>query len=106
MPLGKRQLFLYWRVTRADARVAMQAMRDLQRQLQGQYPGLRAGLYVRSEPSASEATLMETYAVDAMHATQGLGVDLQRHIERAGTELLQPWLRGARHVEVFDACDD
>lgn len=106
MPLGKRQVFVYWRVASADARVAMQAMRDLQRRLQGQYPGLRAGLYVRSEPSASEATLMETYAVGAMYAAQGLDADLQRHIERAGAALLLPWLRGARHVEVFEACDD
>jgi hypothetical protein len=106
MPLGKRQLFLYWRVTSADARVAMRAMRDLQRQLQGQYRGLRAGLYLRSELSAGEATLMETYAIDATQAVQGLDVGVQRHIEQAGAALLQPWLRGTRHVEVFEACED
>jgi len=106
MPLGKRQVFVYWRVALADTPPAMQAMRDLQRRLQDSHPGLRARLYVRSETSADDTTLMETYSVDAGADVQGLDAVLQRHIDDAGAALLRPWLRGARHVEVFESCDE
>ena len=44
---------------------------------------------------------METYA----DAAPGIDDALRRHIEHAGNAVLQRWLRGPRHVEVFDACD-
>ncbi|MGL6109263.1 MAG: DUF4936 family protein [Rubrivivax sp.] len=100
--MGRRQLFIYWRVAAADLPATMQAARDLQGRLRLRHPGLCAGLYLRSDSAASDATLMETYGLES-----GDGVDavLQQHIEEAGAAALAPWLFGARHVEVFDACD-
>lgn len=106
MPLGKRQLFVYWRVATADARTALQAAREMQRQLAGQHPGLRCALYLRSDASTIEATLMESYAVESGEAAQGVDDLLQQRIEGVGAAAVQPWLRGARHVEVFEACDE
>ncbi len=103
MRLGRRQLFIYWRVTPADLPAALQALRDWQGALMAQQPALQCRLYQRGGVSTAEATVMESYAL----ALPGAGIDdaLRLHIEQAGQCVLQRWLRGARHVEVFDACD-
>jgi len=102
MAPGRRQLFIYWRVARADLPVALQALRDWQATLRVRHPALQCRLYQRHDGSADEATIMETYA----DASPGIGEALHQHIEQAGNALLQHWLRGARHVETFDAVDE
>ena len=102
--LGRRQLFIYWRVAGGDAASAQAAARQLQASLRNAQAGMHAALFVRSDTLADEATFMETYALAAQVAADGIPAALQQHIVEAGRLALQPWLRTARHVEVFDAC--
>ena len=99
---GRRQLFIYWRIAPAELGTALQALRHWQESLRAAHPALQCRLYRRHDGTADTATVMECYA----DAAPGIDEALRQHIERAGSLLLQPWLRGPRHVEVFDACDD
>lgn len=99
---GRRQLFVYWHLDAADVSVALGAVQAMQRQLRAAKPTLSTGLYRRSDLAGDKATLMETYACPG----DGVDAALQQHIETVAAVALQPWQRGARHVEVFDACDD
>jgi hypothetical protein len=103
MPLGQRQLFIYWRVAAPGFHAALAALRSWQADLVAQQPGLRCSLYRRSDGAPAEVTVMESYAIESAQPHAGLDEALCRHIESAGNALLQPWLHGARHVEVFDA---
>ena len=102
MPAGRRRLFTYWRLAAADLPVALRAVRQLQQLLVRQHPGLRFGLFQRCDGAAGEATLMETYAVDAV---DGIEPALQQQIEAVVAPAVQRWVRGARHVEVFEALE-
>jgi hypothetical protein len=46
---------------------------------------------------------MESYAIESAQPHPGIDAALLAHIDQAGRVQLQRWLRGARHVEVFDA---
>ncbi len=103
MAAGRRQLFIYWQCASANARAALAAARALQQALRERHPGLICTLYLRSDATGPESTLMETYAVDACPMPEGLGPALQQAIDAAAVAALTPWQRGVRHVEVFDA---
>ena len=103
MPLGQRQLFIYWRVAGSDLPAALNSLRAWQAGLMAQQPGLRCGLYQRIGMAQADATVMESYAIDSAQPHPGIDEALCRHIDQAGHAQLQHWLRGARHVEVFDA---
>ena len=101
MPAGRRCLFTYWRLAAADLPAALDGVRQVQRLLVRHHPGLGVGLFQRCEGMAGgEATLMETYALDTV---EGVDAELQRQIEAAAAPAVQRWLRGARHIEVFEA---
>lgn len=102
MAPGPRQLFIYWRVSPADLPIALQALRAWQATLKAEHPALHCRLYRRHEGSPHETTVMETYA----DAAPGICEALCEHIEQAGSAVLKRWLRGPRHVEVFDALPD
>lgn len=102
MAPGPRQLFIYWRVSPEDLPAALKALRDWQATLKSKHPALHCRLYQRHEGPQHEATVMETYAA----AAPGIDAALRQHIEHAGNSVLQRWLRGPRHVEVFDALPD
>ena len=102
MAPGQRQLFIYWRVAPAELSAALQALRAWQARLSAEHPALQCRLFLRHQASKDEATVMETYA----DAEPGIDEVLRRHIEHAGNAELQRWLRGSRHVEVFDALDE
>jgi hypothetical protein len=106
MPLGARQLFIYWRAATRDVAPALEALRAWQRALCAGRPTLSARNYLRADAVAGTATVMESYALDAPQPAAGIDAALQRQIEDEGTAALQPWLCGARHVEVFDALAD
>lgn len=106
MTLGRRQLFVYWRVDAASSQAALQAVRELQRGLRAEHVGLRTALFMRQDDVAPESTLMETYTLDAAIDTAGVGPVLQQYIESAGLAALARWLRSPRHVEVFEQRDD
>jgi len=70
------------------------------------HPGLIAQLFVRADGAQTPVgavTLMETYAqqAPASDAAAGVSPALQAELEAAAA-VLQPWLRGTRHVEVFE----
>ena len=106
MPAGRRQLFVYWRCAGTDTPPALAAAQALQRTLRTCHMGLLCSLYLRCDANAPDATLMETYAVDAGLRPEGLDAMLQQAIEAAAVEALLPWQSGARHVEVFDAVEN
>lgn len=101
---GRRQLFIYWRVARADVASAQAAARQLQNDLRTAHAGLRTELFRRGGEGLAETTFMETYALVAPGAGSGISAALQQEIVEAGQRALQPWLRSARHVEAFDLC--
>jgi len=103
MPLGQRQLFIYWHVAWRDLPPALDALREWQAVLIAQHPTLRCGLYQRIDAAQANATVMESYAIESAQPHRGIGEALLQHIAHGGQAQLAPWLRGARHVEVFDA---
>ena len=102
MPLGQRQLFIYWRVAPRDLPTALDALRAWQADLVAQHPSLRCGLYQRIDTAQADATVMESYAIESARPHPGIDAALLQHIEHGGQAPLRQWLRGARHVEVFD----
>jgi hypothetical protein len=103
MPLGRRQLFVYWRVAPADLPSALEALREWQAGLVDNHPALRCGLYRRSDGAEAQATVMESYALESAGPHDGIDDTLHAYIVESGRNVLQRWLSGARHVEVFDA---
>ena len=107
--MSARQLFIYWRCAAAEAEAAQAAVRSLQAGLCLRHPGLSAELFLRVDGPPAPAdvrTLMEVYAF--RRASPGLpaGIDAALQAELLdAAQALQPWLRGARHVEVFDLLD-
>ncbi|MBC8058426.1 MAG: DUF4936 family protein [Rhizobiales bacterium] len=98
-----RELFVYYRVREVDAAAARTAAQQMQATLRARHSGLTARLLMRPETRDGEQTWMETYAVDAVAAVDGVGQSLQSAIE-AEAGALQPFLAGPRHTEVFVAC--
>lgn len=103
MPLGQRQLFIYWRVASRDLPTALHAAREWQAGLIAQHPTLHCGLYQRIDAAQADATVMESYAIESTQPHPGIDEALLQHIHQDGQAQLKRWLRGARHVEVFDA---
>ena len=126
-----RELFVYYRVRAAQAGVARRAALAFQAELGSRYPALTARLLRRDEgevidasigtsvdkdidknidKSAShandrgrDATWMETYLIDPHIDAAGVSAALQAEIE-AAARILEPFLNGTRHTEVFIAC--
>ena len=102
MPLGRRLLFVYWRVAPADLPSALEALREWQAGLVEIHPALRCGLYRRSDGAEAQATVMESYALESAGPHDGIDDTLHAYIDESGRSVLKRWLRGARHVEMFD----
>ena len=122
-----RELFVYYRVRAAQAGVARRAALAFQAELGSRYPALTARLLRRDEgevidtsigtsvdknidKNAShdndrgrDATWMETYLIDPRIDAAGVSAAMQAEIE-AAARVLEPFLNGARHTEVFIAC--
>ena len=103
MQPGGRRLFIYYRLAERDLPAACAAVRDAQRLLGRQHPGLAAELLCTPAPDAARnRTLMETYARDGQVSAAGVDADLQSAIEAALCAALRPWLAPSqRHLEVF-----
>ena len=122
-----RELFVYYRVRAAQAGLARRAALAFQAELGSRYPALTARLLRRDEgevidtsigtsvdknidKNAShdndrgrDATWMETYLIDPHIDAAGVSAALQAEIE-AAARILEPFLNGTRHTEVFIAC--
>lgn len=106
MPFGRRQLFIYWRTSGVALPFALSALRNWQAGLAVQHPALRCELYQRGGSGDAGPTVMERYAIVSAQPHPGIDDTLQRHIDLTGRAVLQPWLQGDRHVEVFDTLID
>jgi len=125
---------VYYRVGMADAPLAIDRVRDIQRTLRGRFAVMEAEVLVRcavsgGEPQvaaptdtaaasnapdalvAADATLMETYRLPLPARADRIGGPLAdpgaaRFLQALETAAapLAPLLRGARHVEVFTTC--
>ena len=98
-----RSLFIYWKLAPERRDDALAAARQWQAGLRAAHPGLRTGLYQRSDAAAraeGSVTFMETYAMAG-----GIGAALEAAIDAAGSVGLRPLGAPRRHVEAFDAVD-
>lgn len=102
MPLGSRQLFIYWKLAADDLDIALGSLRRAQHELAEEMSGLTAQRFVRVGADR-EATLMEAYGRSAAIAPAGLVEDDMARIDRVVAAAVSPWVKGARNVEVFDA---
>lgn len=102
--LGTRQLFVYWKVQVGHLDQALDALKHSQHELAGALPGLQARRFVRTA-TTDEATVMEVYAREASHSPAGLDDDDITRLDHAAAAAVLPWLRGRRHLEIFDALD-
>ena len=97
------ELFIYYRLDVVDTPAAQAAVAVFQAGLLARYPWLRARLLRRPNATDGQETWMETYAADPALNRTGITPDIAAQIELAAA-VLAPWLRGARHTEVFQAC--
>jgi hypothetical protein len=91
------ELFIYWRLAAADRSDSVAAVARCQSELCERFPGLRAGVYLRTEAGDEPLTLMETYA----HALK-LDQAMRGLIVEAGDAATARWRAGPRHVETFE----
>jgi hypothetical protein len=91
-----RSLYVYYRIDASNLDDAAAAVRGFQARLCQGRPALQAALLRRPGEQDGQVTLMETYA-----APGGVSGALQARIDEAA-RCLAPWLRGARHTEVFE----
>lgn len=92
----RRELFVYYRIADADEAAAADALRHMQEDLVRSHPGLLTRRLRRPGSSDGLQTWMETYALP------GPGVDAVVEADIASAaRALEPWTRGARHIEVF-----
>ena len=91
-----RSLYVYYRIDAASLGDVAAAVRGLQADLREANPALQAALLRRPGDQDGLVTVMETYAMPG-----GISVALQADIDDAAGCLV-PWLRGARHTEVFE----
>lgn len=104
MQVGRRRLFIYYRVAERELGAVGFAVQHAQRALCERHPGLSSELLYAPKPNAAgERTMMETYARNAQVSASGIDAPLQAAIEAELCEVLRPWLHaGMRHVEVFE----
>ena len=102
MPLGTRQLFIYWKLAADELAVALEALRLAQHELADAVSGLAAQRFVRVGGDR-EVTVMEVYGIDAAIFQAGLRDDDLARIDRVAAGATKPWVKGCRHLEVFDA---
>lgn len=95
-----RELFVYYRIRKADAVAAREAVSGMQSELRLSQTGLRARLFTRQSVDGGLQTWMETYSLAG--GKQGIDADLEAAIEAAAAA----WshlVDGTRHVEAFEA---
>ncbi len=99
-----RELFVYYRIRSADAALAHDAVTALQTRLREQFPQLKTRLLCRSGASGEDPTWMEIYAMDPRQGATGVTAEIQHTIDALASTLVQPYIVGTRHAEVFEPC--
>lgn len=90
------ELFAYWSLDPADLDQALAALRRWHAALAIEHPGLRACLFLRHDDAGARRTVMETYALPG-----GIPSSVHERIAHGGDQVVQPWMRGPRKIEVF-----
>ncbi len=96
--VAARRHYVYYRVDEQDLAAALDGARAGIDVLCAGWPALHAELLRRPGSAAGQVTLMEVF--DAGPA--GIDAAGAARIEATMTRHVAPWIRGARHVEVFD----
>ena len=99
-----RELFVYYRIRSADTALAQTAVATLQTRLRQQFPQLKTRLLCRSESSGEDPTWMEIYAMEPLQGAAGVTAEIQHTIDALAGTLVQPYIVGTRHAEVFEPC--
>jgi Domain of unknown function (DUF4936) len=94
-----RELFVYWKVARAEADAACAAAAALLQALRQAHPELDARLMRRAEEAGDKATFMETYRALPAGVTPALQAAIEERARLSFAALGHP----ARHVEVFES---
>jgi hypothetical protein len=94
-----RELYVYWKLPRAQAGAAFEAVRRFQARLRSTHPGLQARVVQRADEAGPLATLMEIYTRSCAFA--GVDAEVQADIEIQAVAALSGLEAGPRHVEVF-----
>ena len=97
------ELFIYYRLDTADAPVAYRAVRAFQELLRARYPWLKTRLLCRPDQTDGPQTWMEIYSADPAPDSTGITPEVRAEIELQARSIA-PFVRGARHAEVFVAC--
>ncbi len=104
MACGRRQLFIYYRLTPGEEAVTVRRLIQAQHALMDDLAGLHASLLRRPPMPGLPITLMEAYAMDAGIDPEGVSPQTQLLIEQTIATHLGSGIDGLRHVEVFEAC--
>lgn len=98
-PLALHELYIYYRVSPAQAEAARREVQALHTELRGRYAGLVARCLRRAGTGAGESqTWMEIYT----HAAGLSADDVAAILQRGATTVCS--IDGPRHAEVFDPC--
>ncbi|MEO8059045.1 MAG: DUF4936 family protein [Burkholderiales bacterium] len=97
------ELFIYYRLDLTDSPAALRAVMRFQGDLRSRHPWLRTRLLQRPQADDGLETWMETYSADPAMNSTGITPEVAAQIEQAAAVLV-PFLRGARHTELFLAC--
>ncbi len=98
--------FIYYQIDLPDLPPVQAAVAAFQQQLRQDWPGLQARLLRRPTAHEGRLTLMEIYGFGPS-AHPSLPADVARRLPPAIEQAargIAPWLRGERHVEVFQPC--
>jgi len=94
------ELYIYYRVRAPQAPAARVAVLQMQSALRAAHPALVARWLRRPDEDQGLQTWMETYAIEAGGVTDAM----RARIEAQAALVLQPFIDGPRHTEVFIAC--
>lgn len=96
------ELFVYYRCRAGDTAAVGAAAGAMQQQLRARIPGLEARLLRHPAPAAdATVTWMETYRLSTGVVGDDASWQPQVH---AAAAVLEGWIVGRRHVEVFEPC--
>lgn len=102
--MGRRELFVYYRVAVGDEVPAAREVEALQAVLRRAVPGLGARLLRRPEAVDGLTTWMEVYAMSAQGEGGGVDAAVQARIEHEASQRLT-CIAGPRHAEAFVALE-
>lgn len=100
-----RELFIYYRIHASNAACALDAAQAMQQGLCTRYPKLAARLLRRPDEPGEKPNTQQTWMeIYSFAAPGGVPPELQTEIEARAAAVLQAFIAGSRHTEVFVPC--